>query len=339
MATKQHKAATAVTIASTRQETPLHEFVQRYWKSGLVLFVACGAGILLYQQRQGSRLQDTDASWTRLGSVAKFEGMVQPPSAQVLADLTVELQGKSAAPWAKALQASSLVEEDDFDGARAALDELEAGWPNHELVRIPWPDGAGGKATLPEQLRSRILALEAWEEGLPSLRSNPPLPEDAPRIRLKTSAGEILLGLYRTEAPLHVENFLELCRTGYYDGTRFHRVVAGFMIQGGDPNSRNLEDPASWGQGGLEKTIPAELSSLKHFPYVLAAAKKGQDPDSSGSQFYITVGDSKAHNLDGLHTVFGAVLEGQEVVEAIASGAVTGEQPTEPVVVESTEVL
>jgi len=338
MATK-HKAATAVTIASTQQETPLHDFVRRYWKGALVLFVAVGAAILLLQHRSRSNLRNAHASWDRLGAVANFETMSPPESPQALADLSVELQGDSAAPWAKALQVAALVGEEDNEGARAALEELEAGWPNHELVRLAWPDGSGGQAPIPEQLRTRIQAMETWKAAQASLTSNPPLPEDAPRVRLKTSAGEILLGLYKNEAPLHVENFLERCRSGYYDGTRFHRVVAGFMIQGGDPNSRNLEDRTNWGQGGPTETIPAEPSALKHFPYVLAAAKKGQDPDSSGSQFYITVGTSKAHNLDGLHTVFGAVLEGQAVVDTISAGAVTGEQPNEPIVIESAEVL
>ena len=338
MATK-HKAATAVTIASTQQETPLHDFVRRYWKSGLLIFAAAGAGILLFQHRRGSALEDANESWDRLGAVANFETMAPPESAQALGDLAVELQGDSAAPWAKAMQVGALLGEDDYEGARTALDELEAGWPNHELVRLAWPDGAGGEASMPQQLRSRIQAMETWKASQTSLKANPPLPEDAPRVRLKTSAGEILLGLYKDQAPRHVENFLERCRSDYYTGTRFHRVVAGFMIQGGDPNSRNLEDRTSWGQGGPPETIPAEPSALKHFPYVLAAAKKGQDPDSSGSQFYITVGTSKAHNLDGLHTVFGTVLEGQAVVDAIATGEVTGEQPNEPVVIESAEVL
>jgi cyclophilin family peptidyl-prolyl cis-trans isomerase len=338
MATK-HKAATAVTIASTQHETPLHDFVRRYWKSGLLIFAACAAAILLFQFRSGSAREDVNESWDRLGAVANFETMAPPESAQALGDLAVELQGDSAAPWAKAMQVGALVGEDDYEGARAALDELEAGWPDHELVRFGWPDGAGGEAPIPQQLRNRIQALEAWKTAHSSLTSNPPLPENAPRVRLKTSAGEILLGLYQDQAPRHVENFLERCRSGYYSGTSFHRIVAGFMIQGGDPNSRNLEDRASWGQGGPPETIPAEPSALKHFPYVLAAAKKGQDPDSSGSQFYITVGTSKAHHLDGMHTVFGAVLEGQAVVDAIASGEVTGEQPNEPVVVESAEVL
>jgi len=145
------------------------------------------------------------------------------------------------------------------------------------------------------------------------------------------------VGLYAKKTPLHTENFLRLCREGYYDGTRFHRVIADFMIQGGDPNSRNADAPETWGQGGPETTIPAEITDLKHFKYVLAAAKKGTDVDSSGSQFYITTGE--AHHLDGVHTVFGLVLEGKDVVDAIGSAPVTGDRPDEPVVLLGTDVL
>lgn len=336
MASK-HKAPTAVTIASTEAESDFQEFVQRHWKTGLTIFLAAAAGVLLLQYRRSQSRAAVDASWDRLGEVVSFQGMAQPQSPQALADMARELDGKDAAPWAKALEVGAFLREDDFQGAQTALNELETGWPQHDLVRLPWPDGLGETAPLPQQLRSRIEAMKAWEEAHPSLRENPPLPEDAPRVQLTTSAGNIVLGLYSDKAPRHVENFLKLCRAGYYDGTRFHRVIAGFMVQGGDPNSRNADAPETWGLGGPDEKIPAELTDLKHFPYVLAAAKTGADVDSSGSQFYVTL--AAAHHLDGQHTVFGKVLEGQDVVDAIGAGSVTGDRPDEPVVIESTQVL
>ena len=110
------------------------------------------------------------------------------------------------------------------------------------------------------------------------------------------------------------------------------------MIQGGDPNSRE-GDPATWGSGGPGYKIPAEITELRHFEGVLAAAKQGGETESSGSQFYITTG--APHHLDGQHTVFGALLEGEAVVGEIENGSLVEgtDRPQDPVVIESAEVL
>ena len=332
-----HKAPTSVTIASTEEETAFSAFVRQYWKMGLGILVAISAGVLFRQWRQTEATKAVDASWARLGEVVNFEGIIQPESAGVLADMAAELQDKDAGPWAKAIEAGARVKDGDWQGAEAALAELEAGWPDHDLVTRVRSLGGGKSATLPQALRTRIQALQAFEDGLTGLESNPELPEGSPRVRLETSAGSIVLGLYAEKAPRHVENFLKHCREGYYDGTRFHRVIADFMIQGGDPNSKDEEAKDSWGQGGPGYTVPAEITELKHFTYVLAAAKNPSEVDSSGSQFYITVADR--HDLDGVHTVYGVVLEGADVCDTIAAGAVTGDRPDEPVLLQSTAVL
>jgi cyclophilin family peptidyl-prolyl cis-trans isomerase len=148
--------------------------------------------------------------------------------------------------------------------------------------------------------------------------------------------------LYPDKAPNHVANFLKLAQapgTEGYSGTKFHRTIPGFMIQAGDPNSRS-EDVTSWGQGGLDYTIPPEPSDLSHFAGVLSMAKKPTDFESSGCQFFITT--NEAHHLDGVHTVFGAVVEGMDVVQQIASGEIakdSGDRPANPVTIESVEVL
>jgi peptidyl-prolyl cis-trans isomerase B (cyclophilin B) len=158
-------------------------------------------------------------------------------------------------------------------------------------------------------------------------------------VRIETSAGAVELALLRDLAPKHVENFLKLCAEGYYVGTRFHRVQADFMIQGGDPNSKG-DDRSSWGQGGPDHTIPAEPNDWHHFAGVLSGAKKPGDAESSGSQFFITT--EPAHHLDGQHTIFGAVVSGMDVVRAIASAPLAEgkiDQPAEPVTIQSTTVL
>jgi cyclophilin family peptidyl-prolyl cis-trans isomerase len=144
--------------------------------------------------------------------------------------------------------------------------------------------------------------------------------------------------LYAELAPKHVENFVKLCREGFYNGTKFHRVMRGFMIQGGDPNSREGA-PETWGAGGPDYKVAHEESGLAHFAGYLSAAKKTGEKESSGSQFFITTGD--AHHLDGQHVVFGKVLDGLDVVGTIESSAVVEgtDRPVNPVSIQTVEIL
>jgi cyclophilin family peptidyl-prolyl cis-trans isomerase len=138
---------------------------------------------------------------------------------------------------------------------------------------------------------------------------------------VSTSFGDILLYLYRA-TPLHRENFLELARKGFYDGTTFHRVIENFVIQGGDPNSKD-GNPSTDGQGGPGYTIPAEIDpSLKHIHGAVGAARMSDDinpeRESNGSQFYIVDNPSGTPHLDNAYTVFGITISGLDVVNAIA---------------------
>jgi cyclophilin family peptidyl-prolyl cis-trans isomerase len=130
---------------------------------------------------------------------------------------------------------------------------------------------------------------------------------------LKTNLGEIVLRFFPDVAPLHVENFLTLAANGFYDGVKFHRVIPGFMIQGGDPNSKD-EDRANDGIGGSGDHVKAEFSQTPHKRGVLSMARGGS-PDSASSQFFICVGDSAF--LDGKYSAFGMVVEGMDVADAI----------------------
>lgn len=141
-------------------------------------------------------------------------------------------------------------------------------------------------------------------------------------VKISTSYGEMVFILH-DNTPKHKENFLKLVREGYYDSTTFHRVIKDFMIQGGDPNSKN-NNPADDGQGGPGYTIEAEiLPEYKHIKGALAAARKGDmvNPkrESSGSQFYIVHNEKGTPHLDGQYTVFGIIIKGMEVVDAIAN--------------------
>jgi len=135
------------------------------------------------------------------------------------------------------------------------------------------------------------------------------------RARIETKFGAIELKFFPDVAPGHVNNFIELAKKGFYDKTIFHRVIPGFMIQGGDPESKNA-DKARHGIGGPGYQIKAEFNEKPHKRGILSMARSAS-PDSAGSQFFIVVKDSNF--LDRQYTVFGEVVSGMDVVDQIVS--------------------
>jgi peptidylprolyl isomerase len=131
-----------------------------------------------------------------------------------------------------------------------------------------------------------------------------------PIVVLKTNSGEITLKLFPKAAPKAVENFTGLAKKGYYDGTIFHRVIKGFMIQGGDPTGPGMGGESIWGKEFKNEYAPNLVFDR---PYLLAMANRG--PNTNGSQFFITV--APAPWLNGGYTIFGEVVKGQKVVDAI----------------------
>jgi len=132
-------------------------------------------------------------------------------------------------------------------------------------------------------------------------------------VIIKTDFGSIKFSLLPDIAPETVRNFLEFAKSGFYNGTLFHRVIPGFMIQGGDPNTKN-PDKSTWGQGGPGHYLKAEFSSRSHLRGIVSMARAA-DPDSAGSQFFIVTSDSTF--LDKQYTVFGEVIDGMEVADKI----------------------
>lgn len=144
-----------------------------------------------------------------------------------------------------------------------------------------------------------------------------------PEFDIVTTHGTMRVKLY-SKTPKHRDNFVKLVSEKYYDGIRFHRVIEGFMIQAGDPYSRDTSKIDLWGQGGPEYTVPAEfVSEYWHKKGALAAARKGDMANpkkaSSGSQFYIVHDENACLHLDGQYSIFGEVTEGLEVIDKIAS--------------------
>src|ERR1700757_648302 len=159
---------------------------------------------------------------------------------------------------------------------------------------------------------------------------------------IKTNEGDMVVQFWTDAAPNTVENFKKLARQGFYDGTIFHRIVKGFMIQGGDPNSKDPAKENSYGQGGPGYNLKAEFNDHSHDRGVISMAR-GPDPDSAGSQFFICL--AAVHRLHHQYTTFCKLIKGQDVLEKIGDTPVTrnsmGEnsKPTKRVTIEKIDIV
>src|SRR2546422_7520481 len=159
---------------------------------------------------------------------------------------------------------------------------------------------------------------------------------------IKTSEGEMVVQFWTDAAPNTIDNFKKLARSGFYDGTIFHRIVKGFMIQGGDPNSKDPAKESKYGEGGPGYKIKAEFNDHPHERGVISMARE-PNPDSAGSQFFICL--APIHRLDHRYTTFGKLINGDDVLEKIGDTPVTknsmGEmsKPTKRVVIERIEIV
>ncbi len=147
---------------------------------------------------------------------------------------------------------------------------------------------------------------------------------------LHTNHGAIEVELFDDDAPETVQNFVRLAREGFYDGTIFHRVIPGFMIQGGDPNTKS-GNPTTWGTGGSGKNVAAEFNAVSHKRGIVSMARSN-NPNSASSQFFICVADSPF--LDRQYTVFGEVTKGMDVADKIVSAPKgANDRPNDPVAI------
>lgn len=185
--------------------------------------------------------------------------------------------------------------------------------------------GCKGRTQAPEE--GMDVVPEALTDSVAIQKAAQALPEE-PVMDIVTSMGTIKVRLFK-DTPRHRDNFVMLALSGYYDNLMFHRVIDGFMIQGGDPISRDTLRVDSWGQGGPGYTLPAEILDAdgnplhRHKKGALAAARRGNlaNPfkESSGSQFYLVQNPDNCTHLDGEYTVFGETVAGLNVIDRIAS--------------------
>src|SRR6202162_5999981 len=191
------------------------------------------------------------------------------------------------------------------------------------------------KILLTLQLGASMLAAEENKTEKPVNQSN----EVAV---IKTSEGDMVIQFWTDAAPNTIENFKKLARSGFYNGTIFHRIVKGFMIQGGDPNSKDPAKEDSYGAGGPGYKIKAEFNDHSHEPGVISMARE-PDPDSAGSQFFICL--APVTRLDHQYTTFGKLIKGDDVLEKIGNTPVTrnstGEvsRPTKRVTIEKIDIV
>ena len=181
------------------------------------------------------------------------------------------------------------------------------------------------RGTMAALIAAGVLMGMVWDWGNPVLgqekkgpagASGKPAEKKQPRAVIKTKFGEMEIKFFQDVAPKHVENFIKLAKSGFYNGTIFHRVIPGFMIQGGDPNTKDLTKKETYGQGGPGHNVTAEFNETPHKRGIVSMAR-AQDPDSAGSQFFIVVEDSRF--LDRKYTAFGEVVKGMGVADKIVS--------------------
>jgi len=161
-----------------------------------------------------------------------------------------------------------------------------------------------------------LLAMAACLPGTTMLHAAEGAAGKAPKAVIKTKLGDMEIVFFPDKAPNHVQNFIKLAKSGYYNGTIFHRVIPGFMIQGGDPNTKDPKKPETYGMGGPSEKLKAEFNDTPHRRGIVSMARTN-DPNSAGSQFFIVVKDSNF--LDGQYTVFGEVVKGMEVADKIVN--------------------
>ena len=217
-------------------------------------------------------------------------------------DIGAALAGKSSAEvsFASEYSNAAAITVNVFKGLTEAIDFVSVG----DRAESMWKDSGSAREYLaPVEGARTIEDAEISKYG----------------VVIVTNVGQMSLELWPDVAPAHCRNFLDLVSRGYYDGTKFHRVMPGFMIQGGCPNTKD-KHPSQWGVGSGPRNIKAEFNAKKHTRGVLSTAR-GPSPDSASSQFFVMHGP--ATHLDGQYTAFGKLLEGEDVLDNIANASGT----------------
>ena len=200
-----------------------------------------------------------------------------------------------------------------------------------------------GRADVPGMKQPLFSFLLACTLSVAALAPSSARAADKEVAVLKTSQGEMVVEFWPDVAPKTVANFIKLAKAGFYDGTAFHRIIDGFMIQGGDPLTKDPSKEGSWGTGSADQRIKAEFNERHHEFGVLSMARAA-DPDSASSQFFICLGP--VAQLDGKYTAFGKLIKGDDVLRKLGKTPVgpdpsgrENSRPTSRVALESVKVV
>lgn len=318
----------------------MSEFVHRFWKVAVVVALVVVA-VLLFRQKAHANEEEAEAqAWDKLLQAASTDpqmGLMSGKPADLVA-VADQIKDAHAGAFALYVAAASAARQQDYAQAKSLLTRLRQEFPSSAIVadKLSSEPGAAKQSDV-DVLESRVDAWLAWRQKNPSLFGLPDLPPDAPKVKINTDRGTIVVGLYTAQAPLHAEAFLKLARDGSFNGMKFHRVQSDRLIQSGDPNTLK-EDVTAWGAGELGSAPAAESNDLKHFAGALATARATGSKSDSGSQFVIVITDD--FPLDANSVVFGKVIEGLDLAKAISeSKTVEGtERPEQPATIQSTEV-
>ena len=214
---------------------------------------------------------------------------------------------------------------------------LPGGGYDHSIFRVTAPDHHADVSGMKHTLFSLLLSCT-----LGAIAPTCANAADNDVAVLKTSAGEMVVTFWPDAAPNTVANFIKLAKSGFYDGTAFHRIIDGFMIQGGDPLTKDPSKESDYGTGHADEPIKAEFNDHKHEFGVLSMAR-GQDPNSASSQFFICLGATP--QLDHNYTAFGKLIKGDDVLRKIGKtpvGPSANGEPSKPltrVALESVKIV
>jgi peptidyl-prolyl cis-trans isomerase B (cyclophilin B) len=332
----KHKAPTSITIASVDEKNGLAEFVDRYWKIAVAITLAVVAALMFRQKMHGQHEQDEAQAWDKILQVT---GQGMSGKVEDMVGVADQIRGTNAAPSALYFAAVLAAQDGKYDQAKSLLGRLRQEYPNSAIVTAPLVQTTDGPLQSDVALlESRIEAQMTWRAKHPLLVGLPDLPADAPKVKINTDRGAIVVGLYTDRAPHHAAVFLKLAREGSFNGMKFHRVMADHLIQSGDPNTLK-EDVTAWGSGELGGPQDPEPNDLAHFVGALSSVPRVGGKGSNGSQFQLLFAED--HALDATSVVFGRVLEGMDVGKGISeSKTVTStDRPEAPATIQSTEVL
>lgn len=330
-------------VSIVQPESPLTRFLQNsWWLPAAVLAVLCGAFVLIRQAMSEGAVASLNEDWSRFAEQTEYDpntGMLRGEPA-ALASLAGDFEGQPMGAWVRLTEATNRLEQNDLQGASEALAALRNEHPDHLLSSDPLPIGEdGAQQTLVDSLAAKIDARRRWEESHPELFGLPDPPDGAPRVRITTSQGDIVIALYRQEAPETTARFVELVTGGFFDGQAVHAVRKDLAIELGDPHTKTRPDePDSWGLGGQNVGVPGETNALKFFRGAVATAPVVNEGEESSSRFMILSADGL--RLGGQGVVFGVVVEGIELAESLddvetAPGSL---RPAERIEIESMRV-